>query len=147
MTLIELLIVLAIMIVFMGAASASFTNMLQHRNPELFMKDLAAYVRYLQYKSVETGKIGMLRPASGEGGLETYEQNSRREFKKISEAAARRFEAEKKFLFRWDQPGEIYFYPDGSVTRGRLSVFAGQDPVAVLVLQNRLGVQKVEMHG
>lgn len=145
-TLIELVIVVSLIAVFAALVTSGFANFYRGRNPELFVKDFSGYVRYLQFKAVEDGKIYRIA-ADDENGLRlsSFGQGDR-EFVPAADPMAKRFTAKGNFSIRTERGRDIDFFPDGTVTRSRIEIFEGEKKIADLTLKNRLGTLQVDMH-
>ncbi len=147
MTLIELLIVLALVISLAGMATVGFVHFSRGKDPQLFMKDMAAYVRYLQFKTIEEGTVHKLSVEPEEGTLRTYAQGAEKKFFQVKDSLSKRFEVKSTYKVEIENGQEIYFFPDGTVTRNEIRVFSGDDKIASLAVSNRLGTLKVEFYG
>src|SRR3989344_7693878 len=56
-TLVELMVVIAIIVSVAGAATVSFSQAHQRASLANYLKEMTVYMRYLQYRSIQTGSI------------------------------------------------------------------------------------------
>ncbi len=146
MTLIELLLVLALVVSLAGMATVGFVNFMSGQDPKLFVKDMSSYVRYLQFKAIEEGKILKLNIERREGTVQVYAQDTQKKFVPIHDSLSKRFESEDRYKAEIENGQEIFFFPDGTVTRAQIRVFDRDRKIASLAVKNRLGGLKVEFN-
>ena len=147
MTLIELLIVILLVMTLAGLATANFIQSYQARNVEHFAKDLAAYIRYVQFKAIEDGSIHQLKLDSESGLLETFAQEKKDiDFQKVTTPFSKRFQKQDQYTIRFRKGKEIYFYPDGNVTPNQLLLLENEQEKASVEIKNRIGAFKVTVN-
>lgn len=146
MTLIELLIVLALVVSLAGMATAGFVNFFRDKNPRFFVKEMTSYVRYLQFKAIEEGKIHKLSVEPEDGTLRTYTQTKEMKFAPVHDSLSKRFEVKSAYELDIQDGKEIYFFPDGTITRNEIHVLSDDHKIASLSVRNRLGALKVELY-
>ncbi len=146
-TLIELIIVLAIVATLAGLATTGFVMSVQARSTDHFVKELTAYLRFIQFKAIEEGKIHKLIAEEPDGTLSVLaEDGTAGEFQPVESLFAKRFGNEKNFSVRFAQGKEIYFLPDGVVTRNKLMISDEQGERAAIEIKNRIGAFKVTIN-
>lgn len=145
-TLVELLLVLVLILSLGGLATVNFMEFLRQRDPKLFVKDIGAYVRYLQFKSIEEGRVQKLSAGEERGTLQTFAQSEDKKFIPIKDSLSNRFQNQGRYRMEIENGSEIYFFPDGTVTRSEIRIFKGDHKIARLAVSNRLGSLKVEFY-
>lgn len=145
MTLIELLIVVALIVTFTGFIAVNFSPFFKSRTPEFVVKELASYMKYLQFKTIEEGKVYKLKIE--EDGLAAFQQNEKHEFSRVQDSFSKYFGKKGNLTYSMKDGREIYFFPDGTVTQSAISVLENEQPIATLSVTNRIGNIKVESHG
>ena len=91
-TLIELLMVIAIVVTLAGLVTVNFIRSYQAHNVKYFTNELAAYLRYVQFKAIEEGAVHKLTTDPESGGLESFAQYGKaNEFQEITTPFSRRF--------------------------------------------------------
>ena len=105
-------------------------------------------MRYLQFKTIEQGKIHKLKVETDSGAeiLKTYVQLGKNKFEPVEDSFAGRFQTKGAFTIRMEQGNEISFFPDGTVTRNNILIFSKNEPVATIEVQNRIGTLKAELN-
>lgn len=146
-TLIELITVLAIVAVLAGLTTTGFVMSVQARSTDHFVKELTGYLRFIQFKAIEEAKIHKLIIQEPGGTLTVLaESGAAREFQPVDNLFAKRFEREKHFSVRFHQGGEIYFFPDGVVSRNQLVISDETGERAAIEVKNRIGAFKVTIN-
>jgi prepilin-type N-terminal cleavage/methylation domain-containing protein len=148
MSLIEVVIVASLIAIWAGLATAYFANQFRDRSEEHMIKDLKAGIRYLQFKAIEEGKTYQLKVSGSEAGIESYVQDPwDGTFKRVSHPFLARFEEQGQFRVKFQDGNDMYFFPNGVVTKNHLNVSDGDEKVATIEIQNRIGSMQVVHHG
>ena len=147
-TLIELTIVLALIVTLAGLATVSFMRSYEERNLEHVVKELVIYLRYLQFKAIEEGRVHKLKIDSEASSLVSYVQGEKyNDYEELVTPFARRFKKIDHFLVHLNEGSEIYFFPDGLLTTNELSITAENERGATIEIKNRLGAFQVTVNG
>ncbi|HTL48647.1 MAG TPA: prepilin-type N-terminal cleavage/methylation domain-containing protein [Verrucomicrobiae bacterium] len=142
-TLVEILIVFALVATFAALAVAGFSRFYNERLPRLYVKDLAGYVRYLQFKAIEDGKIYRMTVDNDTGVSTASKPNAKKDFEPLRDALSRRFQKKGEFAVVLGEGHEVYFFPDGTVTRNAVTVSRNGGEIATLQIKNRLGALEI----
>ncbi|OGX06774.1 MAG: hypothetical protein A3G87_04315 [Omnitrophica bacterium RIFCSPLOWO2_12_FULL_50_11] len=147
-TLIELLVTMALVATLAGLATVAFVRSFQARSLDGFVKDLTAYLRYLQFDAIESGAAHKLVLNPESGRLETFVRNENStQFEPFRSPYSQRFQEAKVFSIDFSRGDEIYFFPDGAVTRNQLFVSRNGTRQATVEIKNRIGAFGVTTHG
>ena len=143
-TIVELIVVLTIVATLAGLATTAFITSFEARSTDHFVKELTAYLRFVQSKAIEEGKTHKLVTEEPNGALSVLVQDeAASEFHPLDNLFSKRFENEKRFSVHLAQGNEIYFFPDGMITRNKLMVSDEKGEHATIEIKNRVGAFKV----
>ncbi len=146
-TLIELLIVVAMVAILSSSAIALLAGRYQRGSEEQYMKDLKAYMRYVQYRAIEHGVTHQLT-VEGSGKFKSRaDEKAQGQFGLVSDPFSSRLNGQSAFKAQFENPEGIYFFPNGVATRNRLTILKNKETVATLTVANRLGNIRVERMG
>lgn len=146
-TLIELILVVALVVVFSGLVTVGFARSFEARNLDHFVKELTAYLRYLQFKAVEEGAIHKLTVNVDSGAIEIFmADRNATDFKEVITPFSGRFKRKDYFSVRLQDGKEVYFFPDGRVTPNKFVVTGDNEKTATVEIKNRIGAFQVTLH-
>lgn len=145
-TIVELIVVLTIVAALAGLATTAFITSFQARNTDHFVKELSAYLRFIQSKAIEEGKTHKLITEEPGTLSVLIQDEAESNFHPLSNLISRRFEHEKNFTVHLSQGNEIYFFPDGVMTRGKLMISDVKGERATIEIKNRIGSFKVTIN-
>ena len=112
------------------------------------VKELVIYLRYLQFKAIEEGRVHKLKIDSEASSLVSYVQGEKyNDYEELVTPFARRFKKIDHFLVHLNEGSEIYFFPDGLLTTNELSITAENERGATIEIKNRLGAFQVTVNG
>ena len=145
MTLIELVLVMALVVTLASLATVSFVRSYQARSFNHYVNEFASYLRYLQFKAIEEGIVLKLAPDPETETLRCYVKKKKSsEFSESSTSFSKRFESKGDFEVGIRKDREVYFYPDGTITLTKFVITNKKnDEEAVIEVKNRLGAFKV----
>src|SRR3989338_10495168 len=104
LTLIELLIVISLVVTLAGLATARFVRSYASRSADHFVKELAAYLRYVQFKAVEEGAVHKLAVDRETGVLASLVQEEKgKGFREITTPFSKRFAQARLFSISFEQ--------------------------------------------
>lgn len=145
-TLIELLVVIALVVVIAGFATVRFVQSFQARGLEQYVKELTSYIRYVQFRAIETGQIYELAAQKEGKGLDTYAQKEPGKFEEVKTPYTGRFKGEQRIDTKFRKGGEIYFFPDGTVTQDTIEITDSSGKTFSIEIKNKLGAFEVKEH-
>ena len=146
-TFIELIVVVILVSILAGLATTRFVQSFRERRSDYFVKELVAYLRYIQIKAIEEGMTHQLEVDPDSKALKSLSQSSdASEFHEISISMFKRFKKTDPFVVQLEEGNQIYFFPDGNVTPAKLSITEGAEEKASVAIKNRLGVFEVSRH-
>ena len=147
LTLVELLIVVALVALMTGLAVALFRNGYERHHLEHYVKDLSAYFRYAQYRAIERGKTQQLRMDEGNKLQTLTDEANNGRLIEMDDPFLRGLNHQSNYRLYFDNSEGIYFFPDGNVTRNRLVVSDEETKLAALEVTNRIGHVRIELAG
>ena len=147
-TLIELIVVMGLVLTIIFMAAPHFVRSYQSRNIDFYLKDLQFFLRYMQFKAIEEGKVQKLVLDPDTGELQGFVKKGRgpEEFEKISVPIGYEVQKHTRFMLQLKNGNQIYFFPDGALTPNRFLIMEGMEERASLNIRNRLGAFQVVRH-
>jgi len=156
-TLIELLVVLALVVIVTGLVTVRFVGSVQERSLEQYVREMSAYLRFLQFKAIEDGNVLKIffneetkevesMKLEKESQREDGRKNKKKEFVPMKTPFSQKANGNKDFGIRLKSGDEIYFFPDGSVTKNTVIISDQVDERATIEIKNRLGLFKVNFN-
>jgi prepilin-type N-terminal cleavage/methylation domain-containing protein len=143
-TLIELVLVIALVLTLSTLATVNFIKSYQARDFRQFVSELASYLRFVQYKAIEDGLVLKVSIDSDSGRIESLAQGSKpKEFKSFTTPFSKRFESNNQFSVQLDKGRDIFFSPDGSMTINKITV-SNERYRAKIEIRNRLGAFRIK---
>jgi len=140
MTFIELLVVMALVIAITGLVTVRFIGSSQAQTEKQWAKSSVMLLRYLQFKSIEEGLIHKIRLDELKQSLKVLvESEEPGEFEEIKTPYSNQWKKTDRYRIRFQKGKEIYFFPDGSMTRNQLMMMEGSHERAAIDIQNRIG--------
>jgi len=118
------------------------------RSSEYFVKELTSYVRFLQFKAIEEGRVHKLKVDQDNHMLVSLVQGDRaKDFYEIKTPFSKRFSNLDRFVVHLNKGNDIYFFPDGSITKNKFIVMHKRRKEATIEIKNRIGALQVTRHG
>jgi prepilin-type N-terminal cleavage/methylation domain-containing protein len=146
-TLIELVLVVALISILAGMATIRFAQSFRERSAEHLVKELVFFLRFVQFKAIEEGKTYKLVFESDSGKLRSFVRSPKStRFEEVSIPMIGRLQEPGHFNFELEQGSELYFFPDGSVTPNQLMILEENQEKASIGIKNRLGLFEVAQH-
>lgn len=146
-TLIELLIVVAMVAILSSSTIALLAGRYQKGSEEQYMKDLKAYMRYVQYRAIERGVTHQLM-VEGSGKFKSKaDEKAEGLFEPVSDPFSSRLNGQTGFKPQFEDPEGVYFFPNGVTSRNRLTISKNKESIATMTVTNRIGNIRIERMG
>ena len=146
-TLVEQLIVLALIVVVLGFGGIRMMEVYRQNNYDLVIKELTTALRFFQIRSIEEGRIYEISVSQDKRSLQV-----KRESDDSKELAPSHFswlsgiQVGRVFTLELRRGNQLLFFPDGSTSRNQLVLAKESGERATLELKNRVGTVEVT-HG
>ncbi len=146
-TLVEQIIVIALMVVMVGFGAVRMMQVYEQNSEEHAAKSLVSVLRFLQMKSVEEGRIYELSISENQKKILVKRQKKNsKDFEPVRSAWLQAVEIGKSLTFQLERDKNLLFYPDGSASKNRLLLTKKTGERTILELKNRIGTVDVT-HG
>lgn len=141
-TLIELLVVIALIAVITGFVSVRFIQSYGSRQQDGYIKEFVNYLRYVQFKAIEDGLVYKLVLDEDKKSIESLVETER-EFKSVNTPFSKKFSKSGNLSVQFKKGNEIYFFPDGTITKNTVTILDQMNELASVEIQNRVGSFKI----
>lgn len=144
-TLIELILVMALVVTLAGLTTVNFIRSYQSKSFNHFVNEFTSYLRYLQFKAIEEARIVKVAFDAESGLLTCYvKQKKSNEFEETKTPFSNRFQSADEFEIDIQKGDAVYFYPDGTITLNKFVITnTKNEEKATIEVRNRLGTFKV----
>ncbi|MBI4372431.1 MAG: prepilin-type N-terminal cleavage/methylation domain-containing protein [Candidatus Omnitrophica bacterium] len=147
-TMAELLIVLALVAMMSALVITRFSGSYEARRSEHILKDLTAYLRYLQFKSIEESATYQLDINEKSSAIRVQIKDEElKSFRDVKIPYGESFSDLHPYRLKLSKANEVYFFPDGSVTPNKINLLKGYKEQASVEITNRLGAFKINRYG
>jgi prepilin-type N-terminal cleavage/methylation domain-containing protein len=143
-TIIELVVVVALVAILASLATASFGFHFRSRQPEHYVDYLTHYLRYLQFKAIEDAATHRMSVDDDRQGVVTEREGEvGGQFMEVRHPFSRHLGTGHDFELEMSKGRYVYFYPNGSITPNQLELKRDGMRIALVTVQNRIGVVEV----
>ncbi len=144
-TLIEQLVVLAILVSVLGFGAVRMSDVYKQNNISHLTKDLQTVLQFIQVKSMEEGALYKLSVvADGKKIQIERERSGEKEFKIVRSSWIAGIQTGKSITFQLERSDGLIFYPDGRTSKNRLYLMKENGERVSLRLKNRIGTVQIE---
>lgn len=144
-TLIEQLIVIAIIVSLLGFGAIQMTQVYKQNSVETATNNLKTVLQFLQMKSIEDGLVYEL--ALSEDGKKIQvkrEVHGKKDFELFRSSWITAVQMGHSIQLAFERSGDLFFYPDGMTSKNRLFLVKEGGARVSLALKNRIGTIEIK---
>ena len=144
-TLIEQLIVMAIIVSLVGLSVVGVAKTYRENNIKNVTENLQTVFRFLQVKSIEEGKVYELSFSEDGKSIRVKRKVlGKEDLEVVRSSWIGSIQAGHALKFQFERSGNLQFYPDGLTSKNPLLVVKENGERVTLLMKNRIGTVEVK---